>query len=211
MVHEPVTPCLIGLDLGTSTCKALAVDGEGRVLAGFSTGYPMATPRPRWAEQAPADWLAGADRAMLGLVAALPAGTEAQAIGLSGQMHGLVALDDADAVIRPAILWCDNRTGAQCDALTGRLGVAARNDERPDAQSSAVFDADSLRLRRCVDAGYLRTRARSVRRTRDHLSRRRMRETEHVGSRRRTCYRRGHRSFPKSYATPRRVAQGASF
>lgn len=117
-----MTACLIGLDLGTSACKALAIGGEGRVLARASAEYPMATPQPGWAEQAPADWLAGADRAMRALAAALPSGAQALAIGLTGQMHGLVALDDADEVIRPAILWCDNRTGAQCDALTGRLG-----------------------------------------------------------------------------------------
>jgi xylulokinase len=114
--------CLIGIDLGTSACKALAIDGAGQVLAQASAGYPLATPQPGWAEQAPADWQGGADRAMRELVAALPASAEVAAIGLSGQMHGLVALDDADAVIRPAILWCDNRTGPQCEALTARLG-----------------------------------------------------------------------------------------
>jgi len=114
--------CLIGLDLGTSACKALAIDHDGGVLARASAEYPLATPQPGWAEQAPADWQAGADKAMQALVAKLPRGIEVQAIGLSGQMHGLVALDDADEVIRPAILWCDNRTAAQCEALTERLG-----------------------------------------------------------------------------------------
>lgn len=114
--------CWIGLDLGTSACKALAIDGEGRVLARASSAYPLSTPRPGWAEQAPADWLRGADEAMRGLVAALPSGFEVRAIGLSGQMHGLVALDADDQVIRPAILWCDNRTGPQCDTLTECVG-----------------------------------------------------------------------------------------
>ena len=116
------TLCLIGLDLGTSACKALAIDGAGQVLAQASASYPLATPQPGWAEQAPADWRDGADQAMRELVAALPTGAAVAAIGLSGQMHGLVALDHRDEVIRPAILWCDNRTGRHCEVLTERLG-----------------------------------------------------------------------------------------
>lgn len=116
------TACFIGIDLGTSACKALAIDGNGGVLARASAEYPLATPRPGWAEQAPADWQDGCDAAMGALVAELPPGSAVQAIGLSGQMHGLVALDRDDRVIRPAILWCDNRTGAQCDTLTARVG-----------------------------------------------------------------------------------------
>ncbi len=114
--------CFIGIDLGTSACKALAIDGNGDVLARASAGYPLSTPRPGWAEQAPADWQVGCDAAMGALVAALPAGAAVRAIGLSGQMHGLVALDREDRVIRPAILWCDNRTEAQCDALIKSAG-----------------------------------------------------------------------------------------
>ena len=116
------TTCFVGIDLGTSACKALAIDGTGTVLARASADYPLSTPKPGWAEQAPADWQRGCDAAMVALVAALPAGSAVQAIGLSGQMHGLVALDRDDRVIRPAILWCDNRTGAQCDAITERVG-----------------------------------------------------------------------------------------
>ena len=118
------TACFVGIDLGTSACKALAIDGDGSVLARASAEYPLSTPRPGWAEQAPADWQRGCDTAMTALVASLPPGCVVQAIGLSGQMHGLVALDRDDQVIRPAILWCDNRTGAQCDAITARVGGA---------------------------------------------------------------------------------------
>lgn len=114
--------CFVGIDLGTSACKALAIDGSGQVLARASAEYPLATPRPGWAEQSPAEWQRGADRAVRALVAALPEGSDVQAIGLSGQMHGLVALDRNDQVIRPAILWCDNRTEAQCATLTERVG-----------------------------------------------------------------------------------------
>ncbi len=118
------TGCFVGIDLGTSACKALAIDGNGTVLARASAEYPLSTPRPGWAEQSPADWQRGCDEAMTVLVAALPRGSAVQAIGLSGQMHGLVALDRNDQVIRPAILWCDNRTGAQCETITERVGGA---------------------------------------------------------------------------------------
>jgi len=114
--------CLIGLDLGTSTCKALAIDAAGRVLARASADYPLATPRPGWAEQAPSDWWRGADEAMRALRAVLGHEVTPLAIGLSGQMHGLVALGADDAVLRPSILWCDNRTEAQCARLTDAVG-----------------------------------------------------------------------------------------
>ncbi|MGI4799135.1 MAG: xylulokinase [Janthinobacterium lividum] len=119
------TACFIGVDLGTSACKALAIDTAGAVIATASAEYELSTPRPGWAEQAPSDWQNGCDRALRALVAALPSGAVPQAIGLSGQMHGLVALDHDDRVIRPAILWCDNRTGRQCDAMTDEAGGLA--------------------------------------------------------------------------------------
>ena len=115
---------LIGLDIGTSACKAVAVGDDGAVLARASAAYPMATPRPGWAEQDPADWQRGADTAMQALAVALPDGATVRGIGLSGQMHGLVALDADDRVLRPAILWCDNRTAAECDEITDAVGGA---------------------------------------------------------------------------------------
>ena len=114
--------CFVGVDVGTSACKVIAVDEAGEVLARAVRDYPLSTPRPGWAEQNPADWWKGTDEAMKALRTALPAGCDVQAIGLCGQMHGLVPLDRSDKVIRPAILWCDNRTGAECDELTEQLG-----------------------------------------------------------------------------------------
>ncbi len=110
---------LIGLDIGTSGVKALAVSEEdGAILARREIGYPLSTPRPDWAEQDPADWWRATQEAIDGLGVDEPAG-----IGLSGQMHGLVALDAAGEVIRPAILWNDGRTAAECAEIEERVGL----------------------------------------------------------------------------------------
>src|SRR5919107_3205630 len=111
---------LIGLDIGTSGVKALAVSEEdGALLARSEVGYPLSTPRPDWAEQDPADWWRATQEALEGLGVDEPAG-----IGLSGQMHGLVALDAAGEVIRPAILWNDGRTAAECAEIEERVGLS---------------------------------------------------------------------------------------
>jgi xylulokinase len=108
----------VGLDVGTTAVKAIAVSETGEVLASSEEEYPLATPRPGWAEQDPGDWWRATERAL----ARLDAG-EVAGIGLSGQMHGLVALDASDAVIRPAILWNDGRTGAECVEIEERIGL----------------------------------------------------------------------------------------
>jgi xylulokinase len=108
----------IGLDVGTTGVKALAVSETGEVLASAEEGYPLSTPRPGWAEQDPEDWWRATERALERLGARDVAG-----IGLSGQMHGLVALDEADRVIRPAILWNDGRTGAEVAEIEERVGL----------------------------------------------------------------------------------------
>jgi len=108
---------LVGLDVGTTAVKALAVSETGEVLARCEVGYPLSTPRPGWAEQDPEDWWRATQEALAGLGARDIAG-----IGLSGQMHGLVALDAQDRVIRPAILWNDQRTAAECAEIERRVG-----------------------------------------------------------------------------------------
>jgi xylulokinase len=108
----------IGIDVGTTAVKALAVDERGAVLARAEVGYPLSTPRPGWAEQDPADWWRASEQALAALAV-----DEVAGIGLSGQMHGLVALDAAGAVIRPAILWNDGRTAAECAEIEQRVGL----------------------------------------------------------------------------------------
>ena len=109
---------LIGLDVGTTGVKAVAISPEGQVLGRTEHGYPLATPRPGWAEQDPADWWAAAERALAEL-----GGDDARGIGLSGQMHGLVVLDEAGEVLRPAILWNDQRTAEECREIEERIGL----------------------------------------------------------------------------------------
>jgi xylulokinase len=106
---------LVGLDVGTTGVKAIAISADGRVLASASEEYPLSTPQPGWSEQDPEDWW----RAAQACLERLPAG----AVGLSGQMHGLVVLDAEDRVLRPAILWNDQRTGAECAEIEARVGL----------------------------------------------------------------------------------------
>ena len=107
----------VGLDVGTTGVKAIAVAADGSVRAVAERGYPLATPRPGWSEQDPEDWWSAARATLTDL-----GDLEIAGIGLSGQMHGLVALDTADRVVRPAILWNDQRTGVECAEIEERVG-----------------------------------------------------------------------------------------
>src|SRR6266576_1702977 len=99
---------LVGLDIGTTGVKALAIDETGALLARAEESYPLSIPQPGWSEQEPEDWWRASERALAALR------VTPTAIGLSGQMHGLVVLDASDRVLRPAILWNDQRTAAEC-------------------------------------------------------------------------------------------------
>lgn len=112
---------LLGLDIGTTGARAIAIDEAGNVVAEASATYPLHTPRPGWTEQEPDDWWRGA-REALGRVAA-QVRAEIVGLGLTGQMHGSVFLDAADRSIRPALLWNDQRTEAQCQEITARVGA----------------------------------------------------------------------------------------
>ena len=107
---------LVGVDIGTTGVKALAISPEGAVCGRADAEYAFSTPRPGWAEQSPDDWVAAAGMALGRL------GVASERVGLSGQMHGLVALDREQRVLRPAILWNDQRTAAECAEIEERIG-----------------------------------------------------------------------------------------
>lgn len=113
----------IGIDLGTSTCKVIAVDTAGRVVAKASRDYPMINLRQGWSEQDADLWWSATDEALRELTQQLPErGQEVRGIGLCGQMHGLTALDADARVIRPAILWNDQRAAEECAWITEQAG-----------------------------------------------------------------------------------------
>ena len=114
---------VLGLDVSTTATKAVILDGEGAVQAVASAEYPYDTPRPLWSEQDPALWWDATVRAVgEALAHAGVSGDDVDAVGLAGQMHGLVALDAEDLVLRPAILWNDQRTGDECDQIRDLVG-----------------------------------------------------------------------------------------
>lgn len=110
----------LGLDLGTSSVKALLMDADQRVIASMSASLEVSRPHPGWSEQDPADWIAATEQALAGLKRAHPHELAAvRGIGLSGQMHGATLLDERGQVLRPCILWNDTRSyveAAQLDA-----------------------------------------------------------------------------------------------
>jgi xylulokinase len=116
-----VTRIAIGVDVGTTGARAVAAAERGEVVAVRSADYPLHTPRPGWTEQDPADWWRAAREVLAATAQAVDG--EIVGIGLTGQMHGSVFLDQADEVIRPALLWNDQRTRAQCDEITERVGA----------------------------------------------------------------------------------------
>jgi xylulokinase len=112
---------LIGLDVGTTGVKAIAISPEGQVLARAERAYPLSTPQPGWSEQNPEDWWRATEAALQALATADI--RDVAGIGLSGQMHGLVCLDRHEQVLRPAILWNDQRTGIECSEIEERIGL----------------------------------------------------------------------------------------
>src|SRR5947209_3601561 len=116
----------LGIDIGTGGTRALLVDDRGRVAHAFTAPHEdMRMERPLWAEQRPENWWDAAQAAIRGVLSAANAkGSDVKGIGLSGQMHGLTLLDAADEVIRPALIWCDQRSQAQVDAIHSKVGKA---------------------------------------------------------------------------------------
>ena len=139
----------LGIDVATTAAKALLIDEGmdegGRVTGVARTAYDYRTPQPRWAEQDPEQWWAGATqsiRQVLEETGTAPAAVEG--LGLTGQMHGLVLLDESGSVLRPAILWNDQRTGAECDAIREALGGRKRLVARTGNDALPGFTAPKL-------------------------------------------------------------------
>ncbi|MGH9528577.1 MAG: xylulokinase [Terriglobales bacterium] len=117
---------LLGIDVGTGGTRALIVDKNGKIVASATGNHePFASPKIGWAEQNPNDWWRACGTAVRG---ALSNGNltaaDISCVGFSGQMHGTVMLDETDAPIRPALIWCDVRTEKQCEELTRKIGAA---------------------------------------------------------------------------------------
>ena len=114
----------LGLDIGTGGSRALLVNEQGRVVSAFTASHEdMAMERPMWAEQRPENWWDAAQSAIRGaLEAARASGPDVAGVGLSGQMHGLVLLDAGSQVVRPSLIWCDQRSQPQVDAINAKLG-----------------------------------------------------------------------------------------
>ncbi|MCH2114311.1 MAG: xylulokinase [Pirellulales bacterium] len=117
----------IGIDIGTSGTKALAINSLGNILAEASSGYPCYHPKPLWSEQDPEDWWRATVRVVRRVAkAARLKPADVAAIGLSGQMHGSVFLDKHQKIVRPALLWNDQRTEAECREIEQRAGGRKR-------------------------------------------------------------------------------------
>jgi xylulokinase len=114
---------LLGIDVSTTGAKALLIDRSGEVINSATIPLALSTPRPLWSEQNPLDWWEATTNSIRQALAdAEVSGEDIVAIGLTGQMHSLVLLDESGEVLRPAILWNDQRTGPQCDEIRARLG-----------------------------------------------------------------------------------------
>src|SRR5215204_2043936 len=119
----PAMPQLLGVDIGTSGTKTLLCDEDGKVLATAMAEHPISSPKPGWSEQNPEDWWQATIKATKAVLKkAKLKGTDIGGVGLSGQMHGSVFLGDGEKALRPALLWNDQRTQAQCDEITAKAG-----------------------------------------------------------------------------------------
>jgi len=132
---------LVGLDVGTNGARAVAVDLIGTVRADAAAGYPLMTPRAGWAEQHPQDWWRACQKVLRELTSKIE--DPVLGLGLTGQMHGSVFLDGSNKVIRPALLWSDQRTASQAEAITETVG-ATRLLEIAGNPASTGFQAPKI-------------------------------------------------------------------
>ena len=126
----------LGLDVGTSGVKAILVSTEGEVVAAATTPLALSTPQPGWAEQHPDDWWQATLESIRAVLVQSPK-VDVAAVGISGQMHSSVFLDGRGHVVRPALLWCDGRTTAECAEITRR----ARRPRVPSLSTTAPSGA----------------------------------------------------------------------
>ena len=152
-------PYLMGIDIGTTGTKTLIINEKGEVVGSSNFDHTLQTPAPGWAEQDPAEWWQAVRN---GIPAALAnAGIKADqvaALGLSGQMHGSVFLDKNDNVIRPCILWCDQRTQEQCDWITEKVGKEALVRETCNPCLTGFTAGKIIWLRQMEPANYEKVR-----------------------------------------------------
>ena len=114
---------VLGIDLGTSGTKTVLFDQEGHAQASSTVEYPMYQPHNGWAEQAPEDWYNAAVATIRTVLQKSGVAKEdVVALGISGQMHGLVMLDEKGQVLRRSIIWCDQRTAKECDEIHEKVG-----------------------------------------------------------------------------------------
>jgi xylulokinase len=114
----------VGIDIGTTGARALIIDENGSVVGSATSDYPMYTPRPLWAEQDPEDWWQAVIKAMRSALEQAKINPSAiKAVGLTGQMHGMVLLDSEGRVVRPCIMWNDQRTADECAWIMRTVGV----------------------------------------------------------------------------------------
>jgi xylulokinase len=135
---------LLGIDISTTSAKALVINETGKVIGVYGTPQSVNQPHPLWSEQNPAAWWGGVAASIRGVLSeAGLTGDDITGIGLTGQMHGLVMLGTGGEVLRPSILWNDQRTGAQCVAMTEKIG-AARLIELTGNQALTGFTAPKI-------------------------------------------------------------------
>ncbi len=144
---------LLGIDIGTSGTKALLVDDTGRILKSVHREYPLSTPQPGWSEQNPEDWWEATQLCLAEI------GEKPDAIGLTGQMHGSVFLDLRDEVIRPALLWNDQRTAAECAEIDSTVGAAKVREITANPPLTGFQLPKLLWIRRHEPAAYDRVKS----------------------------------------------------
>ncbi len=119
----------LGIDLGTSSVKVLAFNSDNEIVGDVTKEYPVYFPQDKWAQQDPVDWWSGTKAAIVELVEKYKIPKDGiRSISFSGQMHGLVVLDESNEVLTPAILWCDQRTEEECEEITNYFGQEKLSD-----------------------------------------------------------------------------------